>query len=275
METALVAQQPREFSLADIQLIKETVCKGGTDQDFKLFLYNCQRTGLDPLAKQVYAVMRWDSRLNRQAMTIQTGIDGYRVIAQRSGQLAGEDDVIYDTQTEPHPNVAKVTVYRLVQGQRVGFTASARWTEYVQTKDGNPIGLWGKMPYLMLGKCAAALAYRKAFPNDLSGIYTHEEMQQADKEVPAVVDTTTGEVTESPKPEKKKAKLPPTSDAKINQLRTRCRAGEAKLKEHMAEAQVRELAEAYKCTDLDTATETDMLNYLENGLLKAYKEVAA
>lgn len=84
-----------------------------------------------------------------------------------------------------HPNKATVTVYRMVSGTRVPFTASARWKEYAQTdKDGNPVAMWKKMPYLMLAKVAEALALRKAFPNDLSGLYTNEEMAQADVEQP-------------------------------------------------------------------------------------------
>lgn len=166
-----------------VNLITRTVAKGATPDELKLFLYTASRTGLDPLTKQIHFVKRKDQ------MTIQTGIDGYRAIAERTGTLAGIEDVIYDVEDKPRPNKATVTVWRLINGEKVPFTASARWGEYVMTYYDKEKGqmvtgqMWQKMPYLMLGKCAEALALRKAFPNDLSGLYTNEEMQQADNKV--------------------------------------------------------------------------------------------
>lgn len=183
------------MSAEQVQLIKNTIAKDATDDELKLFLYTANRTGLDPLTRQIHFVKRMVSKnvggqwVKEGQMTIQTGIDGYRAIATRTGELAGEDDVIFDSEDKDHPNKATVTVYRLVKGNRVGFTASARWEEYVQQyndyKTGeNKLGpMWKKMPYLMLAKCAASLAYRKAFPNDLSGVYTNEEMEQADQPI--------------------------------------------------------------------------------------------
>ncbi|GEM_PF-2341149 len=161
------------YTEEQIRLIRNTVARGATDDELKLFLYTAVRTGLDPLTKQIHFVKR-----GGQA-TIQTGIDGYRAIAESKGELAGIDDAVFDTETEPHPNKATVTVYRLVDGRRVSFTASARWAEYAPS--GTRSFMWNKMPYLMLAKCAEALALRKAFPSDLSGIYTDEEMAQAEE----------------------------------------------------------------------------------------------
>lgn len=150
------------------------------DDDLLLFLYVAKRTGLDPLTKQIYAIYRWDSRLGKEKMTIQASIDGMRLVAQRTKGYAGQDDVIFDDETKKYPTKATVTVYKQMAKERVPFTASARWGEYVQTNaQGLPMVMWGKMPYLMLGKCAEALALRKAFPNELSGIYTAEEMSQS------------------------------------------------------------------------------------------------
>lgn len=171
------------YSREELDLIKKTVAAGTSDLEFQLFVTIAQTTGLSPLHRQIYAIMRNEKQQDgsyKKRMTIQTGIDGYRLIASRTRQLAGIDDADYDTEDAPHPKWARVTVWRMVGGQRCPFTAKARWDEYVQTnKDGKSQGLWAKMPYLMLAKVAEALALRKAFPAELSSVYTHQEMAQA------------------------------------------------------------------------------------------------
>jgi phage recombination protein Bet len=158
------------FDSEKINLIKTMIAKDCSNDELQLFLYTCRRTGLDPLARQIYAIKRSGK------MTIQTGIDGYRVIADRTGKLAGISDYSFDDEEAKNPKKATVTVRKVVEGGLVAdFTATARWGEY---NAGGP--MWSKMPFLMLGKCAEALALRKAFPADLSGVYTAEEMAQAD-----------------------------------------------------------------------------------------------
>lgn len=173
------------FNRDQVDLIKQTVAKGATDAELSLFLYTAQRTGLDPLTKQIHAIKRWDSAAGRETMAIQTGIDGYRLIADRTGKLAGIEDAVFDREDKDHPEKATVTVYKIIGGEKCPFTASARWNEYCAfKKDGAPMALWRKMPYLMLGKCAEALALRKAFPADLTGIYTFEEEMAQDGSAP-------------------------------------------------------------------------------------------
>jgi phage recombination protein Bet len=162
----------QELGSDKLELIKKTVAKGATDLELELFLHASKRTGLDPLMKQIYCIKRGDS------MAIQTGIDGYRLIADRTGQYAGSDEPQYIIGDDGFPDVASVTVTKIVSGVPCKFSASARWKEYCQTNS----PMWKKMPFLMLGKCAEALALRKAFPAELSGVYTHEEMMQADTE---------------------------------------------------------------------------------------------
>lgn len=178
-------ESPKVF----IDLVKNQVMgvdsqgKPRPDEDLMLFLYTCKRTGLDPLAKQIYAVYRWDSRLGREKMTIQVGIDGMRLVAQRTGQYAGQDDAEFlpADESAPLPQKATVTVKkRMKDGTIITTSATARWNEYCQKgKDGNPMGMWARMPYNQLAKCAEALALRKAFPNELAGIVSEDEMGQA------------------------------------------------------------------------------------------------
>lgn len=178
-----------------LDLIKSQVMKTDkngkprNDEDFLLFLYTCKRTQLDPLTRQIYAVFRWDYKQGKEVMTIQASIDGMRLVAQRTGNYAGQDDIKYTPEDEvsQYPIKATATVYKVIKGARVPFAASARWGEYVQyfKKDGNNVisPMWAKMPYNQLGKCAEALALRKGFPNELSGIYSEEEMQQAESPI--------------------------------------------------------------------------------------------
>lgn len=168
-----------QWTPEQVQLLKDTVCKGVTDDEFKVFCYAVKRTGLDPFMKQIHAVKRKNNKTGKEEMSIQTGIDGYRLIADRTEIYVGNDDPIFDDEIKP--NKATVTVYKLIQGIRCPFTASARWDEYYPG-DGGMGFMWRKMPCVMLGKVAEALALRKAFPADLSGVYTNDEMDQADRD---------------------------------------------------------------------------------------------
>lgn len=165
-----------------MQLLKDTFFKTATQDEFQLFAYACDRSGLDPFMKQIYPVKRWDSTLKREAMTIQTGIDGYRLIAERTGCYSPGREPTFSYNKDGRILSATAYVKKLTKdGTWHEISATAFYEEYCQfTKEGSPVSMWKKMPHSQLAKCAEALVLRKGFPAELSGLYTKEEMDQSE-----------------------------------------------------------------------------------------------
>lgn len=201
MTTALAEREAPSVSSEELDLIKRSVANGATDAELKLFLFDCQRRGVHPLDKLLHFTKRGGK------YTPVTSIDFMRSQAAMSGEMAGSDDARFEMDGERIVS-ATVKVYRMTQGQRFPYEATARWSEYCP--DNAP--MWRRMPHTMLGKCAEALALRKAFPQQLAGLYSREEMDQADASEPVrgaiaappetVLDITTGaEVPATARPE--------------------------------------------------------------------------
>ncbi|MDQ0100484.1 phage recombination protein Bet [Paenarthrobacter nicotinovorans] len=187
--TVLTIQEGQtEFSPGQVATLRQLGVENATREDLAIFFHQSVRTGLDPFARQIYMIGRWTKQGVKQ--TIQTGIDGYRLIARRAADRRNEQFGYEDTLwcgedgnwrdvwlSKSAPSAAKVTVLR--KGER--FSAVALFSEYAGTnKDGSYTQMWSSKGAIMIAKCAEALALRKAFPQDLSGIYTAEEMAQAD-----------------------------------------------------------------------------------------------
>lgn len=148
------------------------------------FLQVVQRTGLDPFAKQVYAV-RFGGKYQ-----IVVGIDGFRLIAQRSKEYAGQTKIewlradgsdegrwvsawvpeLWGGNKGDKPLAARVGIMR--KGFADPLVTVVTWAEF-----GGTTGNWGSKPAHMLAIRAESHALRRAFPNDLSGIYTPEDFE--------------------------------------------------------------------------------------------------
>lgn len=184
---AMAKKQKLEDPWKDkIELIKRTVCKGATDDELQLFLHFCQKTGLDPIAKQIYSIPR------RMGRTIQVSIDGFRLIADRTGCYAPGSETLYAYDDKGVLISATSFVKKMTpDGTWHEIAHTLFWEEYAPHVSNNPLA--SQMKRVMLGKACEGANLRKSFPANFSGIYSPEEMLQAEK-IEEVVEDKSSEI---------------------------------------------------------------------------------
>ena len=172
---------PGDFGAEHMRIVREAFAPTATQAEFEVMWAGAKARRLDPVRKQIHFVKRKQKQDGQwvERWTSIVSIDGFRAIAEGTGKYDGQDEPEYEYDEENRLILARVRVWR--KDITRPFVGVARWNEYVQTnQDGNPTATWQKMEHTMLSKCAEALAHRKAFPEPLAGLYTGDEMAQAD-----------------------------------------------------------------------------------------------
>lgn len=171
--TPLAVVNKQDWTPEQMKLITDVVARGATGDELKLFLYRCKNMGLDPLKPgQVHFIKYGDG-----AGTIVVGIEGFRLIAERTGKKSGvkrgvikEDGKLVGAWCE---------VYR--SDWREPAREEVPFSEYYKPARSGKPSPWDRMPETMIKKVAEAAALRMAFPDVLGGVYIREEMDQADQ----------------------------------------------------------------------------------------------
>lgn len=211
-------QRPRDFNPEQMALIRRTVADGTTPDEFNMFIEIARRAGLDPFRRQLYCVVYNKDDAAKRKVSFITGIDGFRAVAARNGDYRPDDaepefttDPSLESPSNPRGLVkAVVRAYKRHGTEWHAVPGVAYWSEFAPMKEDCaegwdwidtgekwadsgkpkkkrvprgevvrvPTGKWADMPFVMLAKCAEAQALRKGWPEDLSGIYSPEEMER-------------------------------------------------------------------------------------------------
>jgi len=196
MTQALVRPQPQASRLAlatgmpddRIELIRQIAAPSADRLELANFLAYAVARGLDPLAKQVYFIRYVAGKPG----SIVVGIDGERATADSTGEYAGSDPPEYEYEKlEPAvpkggPSLARVTAWRIVQGQKVSATGEARWAEEYPG-DGEKGAQYRKRPWNQLAVRAESRALRKLFPRQMGALTAPVAVSQEWREA-ALVD---------------------------------------------------------------------------------------
>ena len=188
MSNALTVQSEERM----IDVMRASLYPGAKPDSIRMVMGYCAARNLDPLRKPVHIVPMWvkEPGSDKGAMqdVVMPGIALYRIEAARTGEYAGKSEPIFGPMMTQKlggvevsfPAWCKVTVYRMVNGQRCEFTALEYWLENYATAKRDtdaPNAMWKKRAFGQLAKCAEAQALRMAFPEATGGEPTAEEME--------------------------------------------------------------------------------------------------
>ena len=199
MTTDLAVRQPAlavfQPTPEQTKMIRDTFANGAPEGEFRVLMEIAKARNLNPLLRQVWFVKRWDSQKRCEVWAVQVSIDGLRAIADRTGKYDGQDEPEFE-EKDGAIKLCRVKVYR--KDVVRAFVGTAYWSEYAATtKEGKLTQMWANKPHIMLAKCAEALAFRKAFPEDSAGLYVAEEMPETLDVTPVAVKTAQQEKAES------------------------------------------------------------------------------
>lgn len=184
IQTALTE---RNIDTAVWTTLQNSVFPGAKDESILLAVDYCKARKLDILKKPCHIVPMsvTDAKTGNKNWrdVIMPGIYEQRITAFRTGQMAGQDEPVFgDTVTFrgiEAPEWCRVTVYRFINNERCAFSHTEYFSEAcATTKEGKPNSMWSKRPRGQLAKCAEAGALRKAFPDELGGVITADEVNE-------------------------------------------------------------------------------------------------
>ena len=192
----------RGVSEAAWRTLCDNLYPGANPRSVLMVVDYCAARQLDPLKKPVHIVpMR--VKVNGEYMwrdVVMPGVYEHRITAQRTGEYLGHSRPEYGPVIEvlgvSAPEWCTLTVYRwnAFLADRVSFPVCVYFREVVATtsnKGGREAvnDRWSRAPIQMLTKCAEAAALREAFPEELGGQHTDDELAGRaldDDDTPAV-----------------------------------------------------------------------------------------
>lgn len=208
-----------------LDLVRKTVAADLTPLEFNHFIHMAREWGLDPLRRQIYAIVYNKDKAGKRKVTYVTGIDGYRAIANRTSDYRPGTRTVErcerDDTTNPQGILsATASVWKYVRGEWHEFSETVFWEEFAPLKEEwvydetqskrvpsghvtlDKSGQWGRMGATMLMKCAEAQALRRGWPDDLGSLYISEEMDQA-----KIIDITPDEQVERAEQTERQARI--------------------------------------------------------------------
>lgn len=199
--SAIIVKDDGSLDISDYAMsaLRNSVFPGASDESIYMAAQYCAARKLDIFKKPIHIVplsVR-DSITGKYETrdVIMPGIYELRTTAFRTGEMAGIDEPVFGEEKKIHginaPEWCKITVYRIIAGQRYAFTHVEYFEEAAATKNNGELNsMWTKRPRGQLAKCAEAGALRKAFPDEMGGIMTSDEVSEMDNIATPEIDVT-------------------------------------------------------------------------------------